>query len=171
MPNFEISETYYVCWRHKLILQKLNFQGSLFGSKYRVWKNLRMVSSKQLSLNEDKTRFTLFHKLQDRDNLPLQLPVLKIDNCKIKRSSSIKFLGVMVDEYLDWKDHISIIENKLSKYLGLLHKAKQFLNANATQKFIFHPFIDIWPMEMLHGAVLPWTKLKSYPGNKKKQQK
>ena len=125
----------------------------------------------KLSLNEDKTRFTLFHKLQDRDNLPLQLPVLKIDNCKIKRSSSIKFLGVMVDEYLDWKDHISIIENKLSKYLGLLHKAKQFLNANAMQKFIFHPFIDIWPMEMLHGAVLPWTKLKSYPGNKKKQQK
>ena len=34
----------------------------------------------KLSLNEDKTRFTFFHKLQDRDNLPLQLPVLKINN-------------------------------------------------------------------------------------------
>ena len=25
----------------------------------------------KLSLNEDKTRFTLFHRPQDRDNLPL----------------------------------------------------------------------------------------------------
>ena len=91
----------------------------------------------KLSLNEDKTRFTLFHKLQDRDNLPLQPPVLKTNNYKIERSSSIKFLGVMVDEHLNWKDHINIIENKLSKNLGLLHKAKQFLNAKAMKSLYF----------------------------------
>ena len=91
----------------------------------------------KLSLNEDKTRFTLFHKLQDRDNLPLQLPALKINNYKIERSSSIKFLGVMVDEHLNWKDHINIIENKLSKNLGLLHKAKQFLNTKAIKSLYF----------------------------------
>ena len=38
----------------------------------------------KLSLNEDKTRFTLFPRPQDRDNLPLQLPALKIDNYEIK---------------------------------------------------------------------------------------
>ena len=38
----------------------------------------------KLSLNEDKTRFTLFHRPQDRDNLPLRLPALKIDNYEIK---------------------------------------------------------------------------------------
>ena len=77
-----------------------------------------MVSSK--SLNEDKTRFTFFHKLQDRDKLSLQLPVLKINNYEIKRSSSITFLRVIVVEHLNWKDHINVIENKLSKNLGLL---------------------------------------------------
>ena len=51
----------------------------------------------KLSLNEGKTKFTLFHKC-DKDNLPLQLPNLKINNNEIKRSSSIKFLGVLVDE-------------------------------------------------------------------------
>ena len=85
----------------------------------------------KLSLNKDKTRFTLFHKLQDRYNLPLQVPVLKINNYVIKRLSSIKFLRVMVDEHLNWKDHINLIENNLSKNLGLLHKAKQFLNEKA----------------------------------------
>ena len=85
----------------------------------------------KLSLKEDKTRFTLSHKLQDRDNLPLQLPALKI------RPISIKFLGVMVDEHLKWKDDINIIENKLSENLGLLHKAKQFLNAKAMKSLYF----------------------------------
>ena len=69
--------------------------------------------------------------------MPRQLPALKINNYEIKRSSSIKFLGVMVDEHLNWKDHINIIENKLSKNLGLLHKAKQFLNAKAMKSLYF----------------------------------
>ena len=38
-----------------------------------------------------------------------------MNNYKVKRSSSIKFLGVIVDKHLNWKDHTSIIENKLSK--------------------------------------------------------
>ena len=62
------------------------------------------------SLNEDKTTFTLFHRIQDRDNLPLRLPILKINGYDIKRSSSIKFLGVLVDEHLSWTDHINILE-------------------------------------------------------------
>ena len=41
----------------------------------------------KLSLNKDKTRFTLFHRPQDRDNLPLRLPALKINDYEIKRSS------------------------------------------------------------------------------------
>ena len=46
----------------------------------------------KISLNEGKTKFTLFHKPRDKDNLPLQLPSSKINNNEIKRSSSIKFL-------------------------------------------------------------------------------
>ena len=57
----------------------------------------------KLSLNERKTKFTLFHKPRAKDNLPPQLPNLKINNNKIKISSSIKFLGVLVNENLTWK--------------------------------------------------------------------
>ena len=61
----------------------------------------------------------------------------------------------MVDENLYWKNHINIIENQLSKNLGLLHKAKQSLNAKAIKIFTFHSLIAIQPVEVLHGAVLP----------------
>ena len=81
------------------------------------------------SLSEDKTRFALFHKLLDRDNLPLQVPVLKINDYKIERLSSAKFFGVMLD--------INLIENKFSKNVGLLHEAKQFLNAKAMKSLYF----------------------------------
>ena len=77
---------------------------------------------------EGKTKFTLFHKQRAEDNLPLQLPNLNINNNEIKQSSPIKFLGVLVDQNLTWIDHITLVENKLSKNLGLLHKVKNYLN-------------------------------------------
>ena len=68
-------------------------------------------------LKEDRTTFTLFYRIQDRDNLPWRLPVLKINDYGIKRSFSKKFVGVSVDEHLCWTDHINILENKLLKNL------------------------------------------------------
>ena len=93
-----------------------------------------------LSLNKYKTRLTLFHRPQDRDNLPLWLPALKINDCEIKWSSSIKFLSILVNEHLSWIDHINILENKLLKNLGLPHKAKPFLNAKAIKSLYFSFF-------------------------------
>ena len=87
-------------------------------------KNSQWFKANKLSLNEGKTKFTLFHIPCDKDNSPLQLPNLKINNNEIKRNSSIKFLGVKVDENLSWIDHITLVENKLSK--DLLQSKKIF---------------------------------------------
>ena len=75
---------------------------------------------------QDKTTVTFFHRIQERDNLPLCLPVLKTNGYVKKKSSSIKFLGVLVDKQLNWTDLITVLENKLSKNLGLLYKSIQF---------------------------------------------
>ena len=86
----------------------------------------------KLSLNENRTRFPLFHRAQYRHNLPLQLPALKINDYEITRLSSIKFLGILVDEHLSWIDHINTL-----KKLGLLYKAKPFLNDKAMKSLYF----------------------------------
>ena len=67
----------------------------------------QQFKANKLSLNEGKTKLTLFHKPRDKDNLSLQLPNLKINKNEIKRSSSIKLLRVLVDENLTWIDHIT----------------------------------------------------------------
>ena len=89
--------------------------------KIAVW-----FQANKLSLNESKTKFTLFHKSLDKDNLPLKLPVLKTNNFEIKRTTSIKFLGIMVDENLTWNDHIHTLEYQLSKNIDLLYRAKSW---------------------------------------------
>ena len=56
--------------------------------------------SNKLSLNMTKTKCSFFHKPSKKDNIPLVLPKLSICNNEIKRSESIKFLGVFLDENL-----------------------------------------------------------------------
>ena len=69
----------------------------------------------KLSLNEGKTKYTLFHKPTDKDNIPLKLPKLKMNEKEIQRTDCIRFLGVLFDENLTWNNHIHLIENKSRK--------------------------------------------------------
>ena len=36
----------------------------------------------------------------------------------------MKFLGVILDKCILWKDHIRTVENKIAKNKGLLYRAK-----------------------------------------------
>ena len=97
----------------------------------------------RLSLNVDKTKYTLFHKLSQADNLPLKLPNLTINNKNITRENSIKFLGIVLDQNISWNEHIRIVENKISKNIGLLYKAKYLLNKHCV-KSIYFAFIHTY---------------------------
>ena len=73
----------------------------------------------KLSLNNKKTKYTLFHKNSIKDDLPLKLPDLKIANNQIERKKAIKFLGIMLDERVNWQEHIRTVENKIAKNIVL----------------------------------------------------
>ena len=63
----------------------------------------------KLSLNNKKTKYTLFHKNSSKDDLPLKLPPLKIADNNIERKTTIKFIGVMLDENISWEEHIRTV--------------------------------------------------------------
>ena len=54
--------------------------------------------SNKSSLNLTKTKYSFFHKPSKKDNILLVLQRLCICNNEIKRSESIKFLGIFLDE-------------------------------------------------------------------------
>ena len=65
------------------------------------------------------------------------LPKLAISNHVFERQEFIKFLVVLLDEHLNLKKHIKYTENKIAKNLGLLCKAKPFLERNALLAFYY----------------------------------
>ena len=79
----------------------------------------------KLSLDIKKTKFMLFHPYQkDVSNL---VPVLKINQNEIERVDTFDFLGVTLDEHVNWKAHTDKLATRLSKYSGILNKLKNYL--------------------------------------------
>ena len=76
-------------------------------------KVFKWFNANKLSVNKDKNKYTFFHKAREKDNIPLKLPSLFINDMEIRRITSIKHLGVLIDEHLTWKENITVIENKV----------------------------------------------------------
>ena len=73
----------------------------------------------------DKTKLILFKPRQKRASVQIRI---KLNNKKIEQVKETIFLGVVLDECLTWRSHIAFIANKISKSLGIIHKASFFLN-------------------------------------------
>ena len=83
----------------------------------------------KLSLNISKTKFMIFRheKMPKVNNFKLF-----IDNIEIKRigndfgTKSFKFVGISIDELLNWNQHINNVNNKISSALYALNQVKKY---------------------------------------------
>ena len=130
-------------------------------------KVFQWFNANKLSLNKDKTKYTFFHKAREKDNIPLKLSALFINDKEIERVPSIISLGVLTDEHLTWKEHITVIENKISKNLGLLYRAKRVLDNNALKKLYFSFFHSYLNYGNIAWASTSKTKLKKVASKQK----
>ena len=53
--------------------------------------------------------------------------VMEISNTCLERVNKFKYLGVLLDNTLSWKDHVEYIGNKISSRLGILRRARKVL--------------------------------------------
>ena len=56
-----------------------------------------------------------------------------------------KIFGALLDENLSWKEHLKHIENKIAKSIGLMDKAKPFLDKDSLLPLYFsyiHSYIN-----------------------------
>ena len=106
------------------------------------------------------------HKSSKKDNIPLRFPNLNINGLTVQRESSIKFLGVWIDENLTRRDHIHAVENKIAKNIGLLYKGRHYLDDKCLRQ-IYFAYLHVY----LNYANTGWasthkTKLKKSNVNK-----
>ena len=91
----------------------------------------------KLSLNLKKTHFIIFRRQRAKVKLNEELV---IDNVKIKMKDSTKFLGVLIDRYLNFQDHIKYISGKVSRGIGILYKCKRLFHQR-TLLTLYNSFI------------------------------
>ena len=78
----------------------------------------------RLALNIDKTNFILFHPF----NKKLKSNITLIINKKaVKQTDSIKYLGIIIDSSLSWKNHIDKVVSKIRCALGLMYKIRPYV--------------------------------------------
>ena len=86
----------------------------------------------KLSLNIKKTHYILF-TTKKIGSVTLNI---RIDGCKVGKVRHTKFLGVYIDEKLNWKKHISHINGKISRGMGILRKVRKVLPASCLKTCI-----------------------------------
>ena len=97
-------------------------------------KNYAMLMS---GFKAGKTKYLFFHKPSTCDSIPLRLPTITFNSIEIKREFSAKFLGVIIDENITCNKHIELIDNKISKNIGILYRTSHYLDKKKSKKHIF----------------------------------
>ena len=117
------------------------------------------VKQNRLIMNRAKTKALIFNQKRSKhyDNL-------KIGNDKIEFVDKFKLVGFIIGKDLTWKEHIEYVIGKISSFLGILGRAKNFINENLRKLFfmgLVKPYINygliVWGCGNLKNLT---TKLK-----------
>ena len=85
-----------------------------------------------------KTELVIFK----HNNRRLECPIkMKLSKKRLYPSKSVKYLGVKIDENLNWKDQTNDIVAKLNRANALLYKIRNYVSFN-TLKAIFVAIFD-----------------------------
>ena len=120
------------------------------------------MRSNRLSINYNKTTYMILTATPSQNcNFEISM-----NDVRIQKTDSIKYLGVIIDNKLSWKPQISSLCGKLSQACGIVCKIRHF----AFDLFQSFPFtfanciIDwgrayktvIWPVQVLQNRILKY---------------
>ena len=101
-------------------------------------ENLRKwLHGNKLTLNVAETTSMIIgtnrtiHKSNSRELIQAHL---KISGKAIEQKKSAKYLAVILDNQMKWKDHIGHISLKVSKAIGMIKYAKKVISTNFLKK-------------------------------------
>ena len=99
----------------------------------------------KLSLNIGKTKCMLFSP----QNIVAKPPI-RINNCSIEYVKHFRYLGIIMDERLSFKQHIAFVKTKLAYLQGFIYSLKPYLTSE-TLKIVYYSYI--YPHLLLHSII------------------
>ena len=70
--------------------------------------------------------------------------IYNINILNIERKTSIKYLGIYLDEHLNWKTQVAHVQGKLTKNLGVLNQLRNYLNLKMLLTLILIMVQCVW---------------------------
>ena len=95
------------------------------------------LRANKISLNASKT-------IHDPRKKILYDMKIKINGKKLTPCSSVKYLGIYIDENLNWNTHLAKLKPKLSRAVVMLSKLKYLVNKNTLKMVYFGIFSSIF---------------------------
>ena len=116
----------------------------------------------KLSVNASTTNFMIIGTSKPENSIKVIL-----DNVEVSRVNKTKFLGVLIDKNLTWRDHIDAISKTMSRNVGINDKPKYFV-----PKRILLSLYYTLVMPYLNYGILTWeNSCKTYLNKLLKLQK
>ena len=95
-----------------------------------------------------KSKFMIFKPRQKNLDFDVRF---EINNCPIERVEETIFLGVVPDEHLNWKAHISNVARKIVKSIGIIFKSRFCLSLSSIRTLYYslvYPYlmycVSVW---------------------------
>ena len=115
----------------------------------------KWCNSNKLTINPQKCHILA---ISPKSNKNVTDFFIKLNGTVIRAENSVKYLGINLDLNLNFRKHIEVIENKLSRSLAILFKLKPVLPQNALLKLYYamvHPYL-------IYGLVAWGSTFPSY---------
>ena len=128
--------------------------------------NLLLISDylklNKLSLNVEKTKAMLFRTTQRQ----VSYPKIYIEGKEIEFVKEFNYLGILLDVHLNFKSHVTMISNKISRAVGIMSKLKNFIPKSA----LLHIYNSLIVSHMNYGLIV-WGRCNSHTSQVEKLQK
>ena len=101
-------------------------------NKVTNWLNVN-----KLSINTTKTKYIIFKSSNKKCDTEINI---QLNHNTIQQVTHVKFLGVIIDQNLTWKNHINSVLKNIIKATALIAKLRHFTNRN-TLKLIYYALV------------------------------
>ena len=97
---------------------------SLLNMKIELMTIIKWLSCNKLSFNADKTEFMIFDNQEQTDQISVEFldTCITINECKVT-----KYLGLMLDSKLTFKQHVDHVKRKIMKRIGAMYRSSKLL--------------------------------------------
>ena len=109
----------------------------------------------KLSLNASNSEYMVIGHRRQLNKIGNDLPDLVLNNEVIKRVDKTKYLGINIDESLNWKERYKAVKNKLKGGMNSLRKLKTSFRKGNLIKYTKLSLKAIFAMATLLGVLFP----------------